>query len=215
MLLFNEGEGALKERFEEALKYVDRVDVLVGFFWFSGLKVFEKALRAHPEVKLRVLVGMATDVCQGQLVEFAPDPRGNKDDATLVDEAYERLGRVLGSGIGETRHTLARQAFFVELLTAGRVEVRQARKPNHAKVWLFHYAEEHQKGLGQGRLITGSSNFSKTALTGAFQDELDVELKDWGYPEAQGWFDRLWGRWTRWCRPSRRTRACRRRFGVR
>lgn len=192
MLLFSKGEGVLKERFEAALEYVDRVDVLVGFFWFSGLKVFEKALRAHPEVKLRVLVGMATDVCQGQLVEFAPDPRGNKDDATLADEAYERLGRVLGSGIGETRHTLARQAFFVELLTAGRVEVRQARKPNHAKVWLFHYAEEHQKGLGQGRLITGSSNFSKTALTGAFQDELDVELKDWGYPEAQGWFDRLW-----------------------
>lgn len=193
MLLFREGEGVLKDRFEAALKYVDRVDVLVGFFWFSGLKVFEAALRAHPEVKLRVLVGMAADVweARGQVAELAPVTQG-KDDATLADEAYERLGRVLQSGIGETRQDAARQAFFAELLEAGRLEVRQTRRPNHAKVWLFHHAPEHQDGLGQGRLITGSSNFSRAALKGEVQDELDVELMDWGYPEAQGWFDALW-----------------------
>ena len=193
MLLFREGEGVLKDRFEAALKYVDRVDVLVGFFWFSGLKVFEAALRAHPEVKLRVLVGMAADVweARGQVAELAPVTQG-KDDATLADEAYERLGRVLKSGIGETRQDAARQAFFAELLEAGRLEVRQTRRPNHAKVWLFHHAPEHQDGLGQGRLITGSSNFSRAALKGEVQDELDVELMDWGYPEAQGWFDALW-----------------------
>ena len=193
MLLFRDGEGVLKDRFEAALKYVDRVDVLVGFFWFSGLKVFEAALRAHPEMKLRVLVGMAADVweARGQVAELAPVTQG-KDDATLADEAYERLGRVLQSGIGETRQDAARQAFFAELLEAGRLEVRQTRRPNHAKVWLFHHAPEHQDGLGQGRLITGSSNFSRAALKGETQDELDVELLDWGYPEAQGWFDALW-----------------------
>lgn len=193
MLLYRDGAGVLRERFEAALRYVDRVDVLVGFFWFSGLKVFEAALRAHPEVKLRVLVGMAADVweARGQVAELAPVTQG-KDDATLADEAYERLGRVLQSGIGETRQDAARQAFFAELLEAGRLEVRQTRRPNHAKVWLFHHAPEHQDGLGQGRLITGSSNFSRAALKGEVQDELDVELMDWGYPEAQGWFDALW-----------------------
>ena len=193
MLLFREGEGVLKDRFEAALRYVDRVDVLVGFFWFSGLKVFEAALRAHPEVKLRVLVGMAADVWEerGQVAELAPVTQG-KDDAALADEAYERLGRVLQSGIGETRQDAARQAFFAELLEAGRLEVRQTRRPNHAKVWLFHNAPEHRDAFGEGRLITGSSNFSRAALKGETQDELDVELLDWGYPEAQGWFDALW-----------------------
>ena len=33
MLLYRDGEGVLRDRFEAALKYVDRVDVLVGFFW--------------------------------------------------------------------------------------------------------------------------------------------------------------------------------------
>ena len=193
MLLFRDGEGVLKDRFEAALRYVDRVDVLVGFFWFSGLKVFEAALRAHPEVKLRVLVGMAADVWEerGQVAELAPVTQG-KDDAALADEAYERLGRVLQSGIGETRQDAARQAFFAELLEAGRLEVRQTRRPNHAKVWLFHNAPEHRDAFGEGRLITGSSNFSRAALKGETQDELDVELLDWGYPEAQGWFDALW-----------------------
>lgn len=191
MLLYRDGAGVLRERFEAALRYVDRVDVLVGFFWFSGLKVFEEALRAHPGVRLRVLVGMAADVWQGQVVELAPVTRG-KDDAAVADEAYERLGRVLQSGIGETRQDAARQAFFAELLEAGRLEVRQTRRPNHAKVWLFHHAPEHQDGLGQGRLITGSSNFSRAALKGETQDELDVELLDWGYAEAQAWFDALW-----------------------
>ena len=193
MLLFREGEGVLKDRFEAALKYVDRVDVLVGFFWFSGLKVFEAALREHPGVKMRVLVGMAADVweARGQVAELAPVTRG-KDDATVADEAYERLGRVLRSGIGETRQDAARQAFFAELLEVGRLEVRQTRRPNHAKVWLFHNAAEHRAGFGEGRLITGSSNFSRAALKGETQDELDVELLDWGYPEAQGWFEELW-----------------------
>ena len=191
MLLVKDGEGVLKERFGAALKYADRVDVLVGFFWFSGLKVLEEALRAHPEVRLRVLVGMAADVWRGQVVELAPETAG-KDDAALAGEAYARLGRVLGSGIGETRQDAGRRAFFAELLAAGRLEVRQTRRPNHAKVWLFHTAPEHREGLVEGRLITGSSNFSRAALKGGTQDELDVELWDWGYAETQAWFDRLW-----------------------
>ena len=191
MLLIKDGEGKLKERFGAALKYADRVDVLVGFFWFSGLKVLEEALRAHPEVRLRVLVGMAAEVWRGQVVELAPETRG-KDDEALAEETYGRLTEVLASGIGETRQDAARQAFFAELLAAGRLEVRQTRRPNHAKVWLFHAAPEHQAGLGEGRLITGSSNFSRAALKGETQDELDVELLDWGYAEAQAWFDALW-----------------------
>lgn len=191
MLLIKDGKGKLKERFEAALKYTDRIDVLVGFFWFSGLKVLEESLRAHPGVRLRVLVGMAADVWQGQVVELAPETQG-KDDAALAEEAYGRLTTVLASGIGESRQDAARQAFFAELLEAGRLEVRQTRRPNHAKVWLFHTAPEHRAGLGEGRLITGSSNFSRMALKGETQDELDVELLDWGYPEAQAWFDALW-----------------------
>ena len=86
MLLYRDGEGVLRDRFEAALKYVDRVDVLVGFFWFSGLKVFEAALRAHPEVRLRVLVGMAADVweARGKFDEMSPDTLP-KDIATQHD----------------------------------------------------------------------------------------------------------------------------------
>ena len=197
MLLYPKGEGVLRERFEAALRYTDRVDVLVGFFWFSGLKVFEDALRANPGVRMRVLVGMAGEVFRGQVVEVAPETEG-KDDSTVAAEAYDRLEAALRSGALErqskvARQNAARQAFFAGLLAAGRIEVRQTRRPNHAKVWLFHTAPEHAAGLGAGRLITGSSNFSRAALKEGFQDELDVELMDWGYPEAQAWFDALWG----------------------
>lgn len=183
--------GMLVNRFKAALSSVDRIDVLVGYFYFTGLKVVEEALRAHPNVKVRVLVGMGADEHMGQVVEVMP-PTGSP--AERKEAVYRQFAKILGSRGGDTRQFQERVDFFLELLAAGRLEVRQTMEPNHAKLWLFHTDPtlENAEWLGEGRLITGSSNFSMPALKGDIQTELDVELKDWGYAPAQAWFDALW-----------------------
>lgn len=193
MLLYKEGvaEGkTVAEQFASALAYVDRVDVLVGFFFFSGMKALEAALREHPEVRMRVLVGMGAEVLAGQVVEVAWDEEASREERLRA--AVAQLERALGSGALERKGFLARVGFFLELLEAGRLEVRQTAHPNHAKLWLFHNAPEHRTTWGEGKFIVGSSNFSWPALASETQAELDVELKDWGYAEAQGYFDALW-----------------------
>lgn len=193
MLLHKDGtsEGkSVAKRFEASLKYVDRVDVLVGFFYFSGLGVVEEALRAHPEVRMRVLVGMRAELVMGQVAEVAWDGRLSPEERAR--DTVRQLEAVLGSGVADRRSFLARVGFFLELLTSGRLEVRQTAKPNHAKVWLFHHGAEHAEALGEGKWIVGSSNFTYPALASEMQAELDAEIHDWGYGEAQAYFDALW-----------------------
>lgn len=193
MLLHKDGAAdgkSVAERFSVSLKYVDRVDVLVGFFYFSGLGVVEETLRAHPEVKMRVLVGMRAEVVAGQVAEVAW-AKGLSPEERARD-VVRQLEAILGSGVAERRAFQARVSFFLELLESGRMEVRQTAKPNHAKVWLFHHASEHAAALGAGKWIVGSSNFSFPALARETQAELDAEIRDWGYGEAQAYFDALW-----------------------
>lgn len=65
-----EGATTLKKRLTELTSKADRLDMLVGFFYFSGVKVMAEAFRDRPEMTLRVPVGMEADLHLGELVEL-------------------------------------------------------------------------------------------------------------------------------------------------
>ncbi|MGC8914667.1 MAG: helicase-related protein [Thermosulfidibacteraceae bacterium] len=69
--------------------------------------------------------------------------------------------------------------------------MRKTRDPNHAKLYLFKMDDEHRLIL-PGLFITGSSNFTRAGLES--QDEFNVEIKDYGFEEAEKYFDSLWER---------------------
>lgn len=46
--------------------------MLVGYFFFSGVKVMYDALKARPDLKVRMLVGMDAEIAMGRLLE---DPK--------------------------------------------------------------------------------------------------------------------------------------------
>ncbi|HIE56996.1 MAG TPA: helicase, partial [Anaerolineales bacterium] len=72
-----------------------------------------------------------------------------------------------------------------------RLQIRKTFDPNHAKLYLFRLDEAGQALINApGRFITGSSNLTRAGLLG--QHEFNVEIGDYGWEDAEAYFDELW-----------------------
>lgn len=190
MLIKTEGESTLGSHLRQTMQVTDALDMLVGFFYFSGLKVIADPLRQKPKLKLRVLVGMEADILAGQIVEVgnAPDC-DNSDDA--VRERYQHVVRkIMASAKVDNQAFHERIELFAELLKNGRLDIRKTRQPNHAKLYIFHLDDTQISNEKRMKWITGSSNFSEPGLIS--RDELNVSVSDYGQEEVQKYFDQLW-----------------------
>ena len=78
---------------------------------------------------------------------------------------------------------------FIEWLKNGKLEIRAYPSENiHAKLYIMSFAEDDRD---KGRVITGSSNFTKSGLVDNL--EFNVELKNPSdYEFAQNKFNELW-----------------------
>ena len=182
------GAKKLGERLSELMAHSERLDMLVGFFFFSGVKVLYDALKARAGMKLRVLVGMEAELAMGQLVENVRKGGDNSANA-IKDRFFESMKKIVGSAEVDTKAFHDRLDLFVEMLESQRLEIRKTRDPNHAKLYIFSMDEE-TKSIREKIWITGSSNFSEPGLN--LRDELNVEVSDFGADEAQKYFDDMW-----------------------
>jgi superfamily II DNA or RNA helicase len=79
------------------------------------------------------------------------------------------------------------------MLNEKRLIIRKTENSNHAKLYLFRLNEEQAEIQAMtGQFITGSSNLTRAGLSG--QEEFNVEIKDYGFTEAETYFDELWDR---------------------
>lgn len=180
------GETTLGKRLGELISHADRLDMLVGFFYFSGVKILADALRNRPQLKMRVLVGMDAEILVGRLVETVLDGSDSQD--AVRERFYESLKKIMGSSFVDSQAFHERIGLFVELLKTNRLEMRKTRNPNHAKLYIF--ALDETQVASRSSWITGSSNFSEPGLD--TRDELNVQISDFGSEEAQKYFDELW-----------------------
>ena len=82
-------------------------------------------------------------------------------------------------------------SFFLHLLEDGRLQIRKTFEPNHSKLYLFRLDEGGRSLVNApGRFITGSSNLTRSGLLG--QHEFNVEIGDYGWEDAEAYFDDLW-----------------------
>ena len=142
-----DGATTLAKRLTELVSHADQLDMLVGFFYFSGVKVLAEALRDRPRLKMRVLVGMDAEYAVGQLVEVVQ--KGGADSAEAIQERFfESMKKILGSPVVDTQAFHERVGIFIDLLETKRLEVRKTRDPNHAKLYIFAM-DEAQENLYQ------------------------------------------------------------------
>ncbi len=181
----------MQTRLQKLIPVSQELKFLVGFFYFSGWQEIYNYLQSNTEINLKVLVGLSVDkTVSGTLIEVG-NFQENQSREEVFSDFITSLGKALNHLDMDTEIFHDQFDFFIKLIEEGRLEIRKTQKPNHAKIYLFAYntakADETEK---KGQLITGSSNLTKAGLQG--QEEFNVEIKDYGFEEAEKYFDERW-----------------------
>jgi superfamily II DNA or RNA helicase len=185
----NHGNKDLKRRLQELIEISTELKFLVGFFYFSGIKEFYETLKnLYEEGKLsqehiKILVGLNVDKGNYGLYEAATKLKSK-------DEYFQALINSVKTAFTsqelDNQDIYEQAEFFVKLLEEKIIVIRKTREPNHSKLYLFKTKEKSAPSL----FITGSSNLTRAGLVS--QNEFNVEIKDYGFEEAEKYFDDLW-----------------------
>ena len=184
----NHGNKDLKRRLQELIEISTELKFLVGFFYFSGIKEFYETLKnLYEEGKLsqehiKILVGLNVDKGNYGLYEAATKLKSK-------DEYFQALINSVKTAFTsqelDNQDIYEQAEFFVKLLEEKIIVIRKTREPNHSKLYLFKTKEKSAPSL----FITGSSNLTRAGLVS--QNEFNVEIKDYGFEEAEKYFDDL------------------------
>ncbi len=180
------GVKTLKDRLVRLIGGSREVNFLVGFFFFSGWREMIEAIRQNQNLRLKILVGLEADYLSSRLVEFASAEGISQEE--LSHRFGHSLRKVLNNPMFDTKEFEEDFRFFMKLLQDGRLEIKKTLDPNHAKLYLFKL-NENRFDL-EGVFITGSSNLTRPGLEE--QNEFNIEVRDYGYEEAQKYFNDLW-----------------------
>ncbi len=176
----------LKKRLVELIKKSEELKFLVGFFYFSGIRELYQGLKANPSTVLKVLVGLNVDSINFNLIEFEDNARIS--DEEKIHRFFISLKKSFNNEDFDTKNFYEQAVFFLELIRNDRLIIRKTFEPNHAKLYLFKLDREQ---VGKRNLfITGSSNLTKAGLS--LQKEFNVEIGDYGFDDAESYFETLW-----------------------
>ena len=185
----NEKEQNLLERFKVLIKDTKLFDVLTGYFYTSGFHALYKSL--EDTKKIRILIGISADKETADLIQQSQEEK-QYDMQFSHAEAKKHFSNRL---VNEMENSKDKKPVeegvikFIEWLKNGKLEIRAYPSENiHAKLYIMSFAEDDRD---KGRVITGSSNFTKSGL--ADNLEFNVELKNPAdYEFAQNKFNELW-----------------------
>lgn len=183
---------SLKGRLHTLISISDELKFLVGFFYFSGWKELYNSLKIDESLQIKLLVGLQVDQLLNKVIEHDQQEEGISQDDQF-NQFMTSIGFALNNDELDTEEFYNQVDFFLKVLEEDRLIIRKTENPNHAKLYLFKLNKEQteiQNMLGQ--FITGSSNLTKAGLSG--QEEFNVEIKDYGFEEADTYFNELWER---------------------
>lgn len=191
----------LQKSLQNALTTAERVDISVGYFYFSGFEALAKELK---DKHVRILVGMEVDPAYiADIVQYSKEadedlsrwqPRQPTRSALGLKQNYTDalVGFINDSDTFD--NPVAEQAFelFIHKLQDGTLEIRKTLEDEHGKFYLLHNNKENsQNGDFPGTVFTGSSNMTYRGLVG--QGELNDSHRDkTKFEDYQKKFDDLW-----------------------
>lgn len=167
------------------------VDILVGYFYFSGYIQLSENLK---DKQIRILVGLDIDLHISKHIREVEAIRNKFISRKIIkEEYYKEFVRIFNdSDFLDTAEKLKQFKMFYGKILDGSLEIRKTSKPCHSKMYLFAYNDlMNEGGELPGVLITGSSNLSYQGLEG--QLELNARFNDkQDYEEGKRIFDELW-----------------------
>jgi superfamily II DNA or RNA helicase len=183
----NSKDRSLKERVSKLVLNSYELKFLVGFFYFSGLRELYQSIAKNEDVILNVLVGLNVDSLNYGLIEYAIE-RGKRSSKEIFEGFLDSLKKSINTDHFDTKEFYEQSNFFLNLIKSGRLNLRKTLEPNHSKLYLFKLKDNQ---IGRDKLfITGSSNLTASGLLR--QHEFNVEISDYGFNDAEEYFDSLW-----------------------
>jgi hypothetical protein len=186
----NEDGQNLYERFRVLLgNNTKHFDCLIGYFYISGFHKLYPALTQTE--KIRILIGIKTDRATYNLIQ-----EGKQQD--LVLESHAQAKAAAASAVRDeleksedTPDVEEGVRKFVEWIASGKLEIKAYPSERvHATLYIMTFVDGH---IDKGRVITGSSNFTKAGLVDNL--EFNVELKNPSdYDFALAKFNELWAK---------------------
>jgi HKD family nuclease len=189
LFITNEENKLLIDRLRQLIGHSKELKFLVGFFYFSGLNELYQSLKDNPNVTLKILVGLNVDKQNYGIIEYADN---RQLDGNQHWESFScSLRNAFDNDAFDNQEFYEQVKFFLDAITKDRVIIRKTREPNHAKLYLFNIKDDPPPIITSA-LITGSSNLTRAGLSQ--QNEFNVEITNYGFSEAEGFFDALWKR---------------------
>ena len=189
--LITNNETLLSEVINKFLPNTAALDILVGYFYFSGLEEIYKNL---DDVKVKILVGMNIErAFSNRVKEFVYIDENSQSISRLQirNDYFESLVDLFNnSNYFDTKERQDAFRLFLNKIDDGSLEIKKTADPNHAKLYLFGYKPSHtNQGLTPGVMVTGSSNLTLSGLSN--RQELNVLLLN-KYADGKAIFDKLW-----------------------
>lgn len=184
-------EKFLSDIINGILPKTDAVDILVGYFYFSGYMQLSEKLK---DKQIRILVGLDADLHITNHIREVEAIRSKFVSRNAIkEEYYKQFVRLFNdSDFLDTAEKLEQFKMFYGKILDGTLEIRKTLEPCHSKMYLFAYNNMmNEDGELPGVLITGSSNLSYQGLKGRL--ELNARFNDkQDYEEGIRIFDELW-----------------------
>lgn len=185
----NEQNQSLKDRFEVLIKDTSFFDCLVGYFYASGFHALYKSLEKTE--KIRILIGISTNRQTYDLLDKASKP-GQQVIEFSHAETKEEVEKLIEQELADSEDNRKVEEGvnkFIEWVRDRKLEIRAYPSQNiHAKLYIMTF---YQGDRDVGRVITGSSNFTRAGLIDNL--EFNVELKNRSdYEFSRQKFDELW-----------------------
>lgn len=184
-------EKFLSDIINGILPKTNAVDILVGYFYYSGYIQLSENLK---DKQIRILVGLDVDLQISKHIREVEAIRNGLVSRSIIKEDYYKqfVGIFNDSDFLDTAEKLEQFKMFYEKILDGTLEIRKTLEPCHSKMYLFAYNDlVNEGGELPGVLITGSSNLSYQGLKGRL--ELNARFNDkQDYDEGKKLFDELW-----------------------
>jgi len=167
------------------------VDILVGYFYYSGYATVSEKMK---DKQIRILVGLDVDILISKHIREVEDFRQTAiSRAQIKEDYYNKFVKLFNdTDFLDSAEKLEQFNLFYGKILDGSLQIRKTLDPCHAKMYLFAYGEAvNEGGELPGVVITGSSNFSYQGFTGRL--ELNARFDDKGnYEEGKRIFEELW-----------------------
>lgn len=173
------------------LPKTDAVDILVGYFYYSGYVQLSDNLKNK---NIRILVGLDVDV---QITKHIREVENFKQilpsRSNIKEEYYRQFVKIFNdTDFLDTAEKLDQFKMFYGKIIDGTLEIRKTLEPCHSKMYLFTYNDQmNEAGELPGVVITGSSNLSFQGLTGRLELNARFDSKR-DYEEGSKIFEELW-----------------------